>query len=80
MIDVMFSFKFVARQIMDQSSNILQRRRHFCFDANHYPPRRRGLHRNRNVWRAAASDLSHYKLESTELAFVCCSGVGLATL
>src|ERR1039457_5103605 len=57
-------FNFVVRQIMYQSSNSLQRRRHFCFDANPYPTGRRGLRRNRNVWRAASSDLSHWQLES----------------
>ena len=56
---------FVVRQIMLQISNSLQRERHFCFDANPYPTGRRGLRRNRNVWRAASSDLSHFELEST---------------
>ena len=59
------SFKFEVRQNMLQISNSLQRRRHFCFDANPYPTGRRGLRRNRNVWTAASSELSHFKLEST---------------
>src|ERR1035437_8038626 len=59
------SFKFEVRQNMLQISNSLQRERHFCFDANPYPTGRRGLRRNRNVWVAASSDLSHFKLEST---------------
>jgi hypothetical protein len=46
-------------------SNSLHEIRHFCFDANPYPIGRRGLRRNRNVWRAASSELSHYKLEFT---------------
>jgi hypothetical protein len=60
------SFKFEVRQNMLQISNSLQRERHFCFDANPYPTGRRGLRRNRNVWVAASSDLSHFKLESTK--------------
>src|ERR1035437_10954529 len=59
------SFKFEVRQNMMLTSNNLQRKRHFCFDANPYPTGRRGLRRNRNVWRAASSDLSHWQLEST---------------
>jgi hypothetical protein len=62
---LMCSFKFEVRQIMMLVSNDLQRKRHFCFDANHYPTGRRGLRRNRNVWKAASSELSHFKLEST---------------
>jgi hypothetical protein len=58
-------FNFEVRQIMHQSSNNSPKRRHFCFDANPYPTGRRGLRRNRNVWRAASSDLSHWQLEST---------------
>src|SRR5258706_15416262 len=58
-------FTFVVRQIMLHISNSLQRRRHFCFDANHFPRGRRGLRWNRNVWRVASSDLSHWQLEST---------------
>jgi hypothetical protein len=54
-----------VRQIMLQISSSLHEIRHFCFDANPYPTGRRGLRRNRNVWRAASSDLSHYKLEFT---------------
>ena len=60
-----FSFTFEVRQNMHQSSNSLESRSHFCFDANPYPTGRRGLRRNRNGWRAAASDLSHFKLEFT---------------
>src|SRR5271154_883232 len=60
-----FSFTLVVRQIMFQISNSLQGRRHFCSDANPYAIGRRGLRRNRNVWAAAYSDLSHYELEST---------------
>src|ERR1035441_7210455 len=59
------SFKFEVRQNMLQISNSLQRERHFCFDANPYPTGRRGLCRNRNVWRATSSELSHFELEST---------------
>jgi hypothetical protein len=59
-------FNFEVRQNMMLASNDLQRKRHFCFDANPYAIGRRGLRRNRNVWRAASSDLSHFKLESTE--------------
>src|ERR1017187_2595170 len=59
------SFKFEVRQNMLQISNSLQRERHFCLDANPYPTGRRGLRRNRNVWRATSSDLSHWQLEST---------------
>src|ERR1035437_6280286 len=59
------SFKFEVRQNMLQISNSLQRERHFCFDANPYPTGRRGLRRNRNVWRATSSELSHFELEST---------------
>jgi hypothetical protein len=62
---MMCEFNFVVRQIMHQSSNSLPKRRHFCFDANPYPTGRRGLRRNRNVWRTASSDLSHWQLEST---------------
>src|ERR1035437_2175238 len=62
---LMCSFKFEVRQNMLQISNSLQRKRHFCFDANPYPTGRRGLRRNRNVWRATSSELSHFKLEST---------------
>ncbi len=47
-------------------SNSLQGIRHFCFDANPYAIGRRGLRRNRNVWAAASSDLSHLQLESTK--------------
>jgi hypothetical protein len=60
-----FSFTFVVRQTMLLISNSLRRIRHFCFDANPYAIGRRGLRRNRNVWRAASSDLSHFELEST---------------
>ena len=56
---------FEVRQIMLQISNRLQRIRHFCFDANPYAIARRGLRRNRNVWKAASSELSHFELEST---------------
>ena len=59
------SFKFEVRQNMMLTSNNLQRKRHFCFDANPYPTGRRGLRRNRNVWRATSSELSHFELEST---------------
>jgi len=59
-----FEFNFVVRQNMHLISNSLYEIRHFCFDANHYPTGRRGLRRNRNVWRAASSDLSHWQLES----------------
>src|ERR1035437_8502707 len=52
------SFKFEVRQNMLQISNSLQRERHFCFDANPYPTGRRGLRRNRNVWRATSSEIS----------------------
>src|ERR1035437_7544357 len=61
----MCDINFEVRQIMLQISNSLQRRRHFCFDANPYAIGRRGLRRNRNVWVAASSELSHFKLEST---------------
>jgi hypothetical protein len=60
-----FEFNFVVRQNMHLISNSLHEIRHFCFDANPYPTGRRGLRRNRNVWRAASSELSHYKLEFT---------------
>src|ERR1035437_9616825 len=60
------SFKFEVRQIMMLVSNDLQRKRHFCFDANPYAIGRRGLQRNRNVWRAPPSELSHFDLESTQ--------------
>src|ERR1035437_403823 len=60
------SFKFEVRQIMMLVSNDLQRKRHFCFDANPYAIGRRGLRRNRNVWRATSSELSHFELESTQ--------------
>ncbi len=60
-----FSFTFGVRQTMLLISNSLRRIRHFCFDANPYALERRGLRRNRNVWRAASSDLSHFELEST---------------
>ena len=56
---------FEVRQIMYQIVNGLQRRRHFCFDANPYGIARRGLRRNRNVWAAVSSELSHFELEST---------------
>ena len=59
------SFKFEVRQIMMLVSNDLQRKRHFCFDANPYAIGRRGLRRNRNVWKAASSELSHFELECT---------------
>jgi hypothetical protein len=62
---IRFEFNFVVRQNMHLISNSLHEIRHFCFDANPYPTGRRGLRRNRNVWRAASSELSHYKLEST---------------
>jgi hypothetical protein len=61
----MFSFTFEVRQNMMLTSNDLQKKRHFCFDANPYAIGRRGLRRNRNVWRAASSELSHFELEST---------------
>ena len=61
-----FSFNFEVRQIMLRISNSLQKERHFCFDANPYPTGRRGLRRNGNVWRVASSELSHFKLESTD--------------
>ena len=57
--------KFEVRQNMLLIINSLQRIRHFCFDANPYAIGRRGLRRNRNVWAAASSDLSHLQLEST---------------
>jgi hypothetical protein len=57
--------KFEVRQNMYLISNSLQGRRHFCFDANPYAIGRRGLRRNRNVWAAASSNLSHLQLEST---------------
>src|SRR5664279_5350461 len=60
-----FSFTIEVRQIMHHICNSLQRRRHFCFDANPYAIGRRGLRRNRNVWAAASSELSHWQLEST---------------
>src|ERR1017187_4620785 len=60
------SFKFEVRQIMMLVSNDLQRKRHFCFDANPYAIGRRGLRRNRNVWKAASSELSHFELECTK--------------
>ena len=56
---------FEVRQNMLLISNSLQGIRHFCFDANPYAIRRRGLRRNRNVWAARSSDLSHLQLEST---------------
>jgi hypothetical protein len=58
-------FNFEVRQIKLQISSSLQRKRHFCFDANPYAIRRWGLRRNRNVRAAASSDLSHFELEST---------------
>jgi len=58
-------FNFEVRQIKLQISSGLQRKRHFCFDANPCAIRRWGLRRNRNVWRAVFSDLSHFELEST---------------
>jgi len=64
-----FEFNFVVRQNMHLIINSLHEIRHFCFDANPCTIGRRGLRRNRNVWRAATSDLSHYKLEFT-IAFV----------
>jgi predicted nuclease of predicted toxin-antitoxin system len=60
-----FGFNFVVRQKMHLISNSLHEIRHFCFDANPYPTGRRGLRRNRNVWRGDSSELSHYKLEFT---------------
>jgi hypothetical protein len=63
-----FSFTIEVRQIMFQFSSSLQRERHFCSDANPYAIGRRGLRRNRNVWVAASSDLSHFELESTPTA------------
>ena len=57
--------KFEVRQTMLLISNSLRRKRHFCFGANPYAIGRRGLRRNRNVWRVASSELSHFKLEST---------------
>ena len=59
-----FSFTFEVRRIMQQSSNGLQRRGHFCSDANPYPAGRRGLRRNRNVWGSISFELSHLELES----------------
>ena len=56
---------FEVRQNMLRISNSLQGKRHFCFDANSYAIGRWGLHRNRNVWAAVCSDLSHFELEST---------------
>ena len=55
---------FEVRQNMLRISNSLQRRRHFCFDANPYAKGRWGLRRNRNVCATACSDLSHFELES----------------
>src|ERR1700690_3912610 len=57
--------KFEVRQNMLLIINSLQRIRHFCFDANPYSIGRRGLRRNRNVWAAVSSDLSHFQLEFT---------------
>ena len=62
---LMGGIKFEVRQNMLLIINSLQRIRHFCFDANPYAIGRRGLRRNRNVWAAASSDLSHLQLEST---------------
>jgi hypothetical protein len=56
--------KFEVRQNMLLISNSLRAIRHFCFDANPYAIGRRGLRRNRNVWAAVSSDLSHLQLES----------------
>src|ERR1039458_3660392 len=56
--------KFEVQQNMLLISNSLQKERHFCFDANPYAIGRRGLRRNRNVWAAASSNLSHLPLES----------------
>ena len=65
MIMKRFSFTFVVRQIMLKNIHDLQSRRHFYSDANPYPPGRRGLRRNRNVWRSDSFELSHLELEST---------------
>ena len=62
---MMGGIKFEVRQNMLLIINSLQRIRHFCFDANPYAIARRGLRRNRNVWAAASSDLSHFEVEST---------------
>jgi hypothetical protein len=64
---MMCDFNFEVRQNMMLASNDLQRKRHFCFDANPYAIGRRGLRRNRNVWKAASSELSHFELECTWL-------------
>ena len=63
---MLFSFKFEVRQIMLKNIHDLQSRRHFYSDANPYPPGRRGLRRNRNVWRSDSFELSHLELESTQ--------------
>ena len=57
--------KFEVRQNMLLISNSLRAIRHFCFDANPCAIGRRGLRRNRNVWAAVSSDLSHFQLEFT---------------
>ena len=62
---MMLEINFEVRQNKMPISNDLQRERHFCFDANPYAIGRWGLRRNRNVWAAASSDLSHFELEST---------------
>ena len=62
---MMSEFNFEVRQNMLLNSNSLHEIRHFCFDANPYAIGRRGLRRNRNVWAAASSNLSHLQLEST---------------
>ena len=62
---LMCDFNFEVRQNMMLASNDLQKKRHFCSDANPYAIVRRGLRRNRNVWRAGSSELSHFELEST---------------
>ena len=56
---------FEVRQNIPLISNSLHERRHFCFDANPCAKGIWGLRRNRNVWWAASSKLSHFELEST---------------
>jgi hypothetical protein len=65
---MMSEINFEVRQNMLQINNSLQGRRHFCFDANPYAIGRWGFRRNRNVWAAASSDLSHFELESTAVS------------
>jgi len=75
-IDVMFSFKFVARQIMDQSRTFYKEG-DISVSMQTITLHEEGACIGQNMSGSSRFRLSHYKLEIHRVAFVCCSGVGL---